>query len=254
MCDNIFIRFINLCLFNQFYTYFHHSGFWGFGVKTENDQETMIILRGWEAIETLRGQRFDFIILDEVSSMRNFWLHWEEVIRPTLTDTKGECLFISTPKGFDHFYDLYNKEASDTDFKSFHFTTYDNPFIPKEEIDKASKELTEDRFAQEYLADFRKTQGLVYKEFDRDIHVYSDIQVKQTTKCFKPIDNLRRFDWGYTNPCALGKIEKSSDNVSLCQKSGIKLKRLQQRLLKLLNHLEEINIILIQQNLIETKK
>jgi hypothetical protein len=64
-------------------------------------------------------------------------------------------LFISSPKGFNHFYDLYNLEAKDKDYKSFHFTSYDNPFIPRDEIDKASKELTEDRFAQEYLADFR---------------------------------------------------------------------------------------------------
>src|ERR1035437_4054713 len=80
--------------------------------KTLKGGETIIILRGWEAVETLRGQKFDFIILDEVASMKNFWLHWEEVLRPTLTDNKGHALFISTPKGFDHFYDLYNKELT----------------------------------------------------------------------------------------------------------------------------------------------
>ena len=103
-------------------------------IKLVND--SLIVLRGWEAIETLRGQRFDLVVVDEVASMRNFWLQWQEVIRPTLTDTKGEALFISTPKGFNHFYDLYNQELEDNDFKSFHYTTYDNPHIPKEEIDK----------------------------------------------------------------------------------------------------------------------
>ncbi len=132
-----------------------------------------IALRGWESIETLRGQKFHLVVIDEVASMRNFWLHWQEVIRPTLTDEKGEGLFISTPKGFNHFYDLFNLESEDDDYKSFHFTTYDNPHIPKEEVDKARKELTEDRFAQEYLADFRKTEGLVYKEFDREKHLIS---------------------------------------------------------------------------------
>ena len=131
-----------------------------------------IALRGWESIESLRGQAFDFLVLDEISMYRNFWINWEEVSRPTLTDRKGHVLFISTPKGFNHFYDLYNKESQDGDFKSFHFTTYDNPFIPVEEIEKAKQELTEDRFAQEYLADFRKTAGLVYKEFDRGVHIF----------------------------------------------------------------------------------
>ncbi|NCU42657.1 MAG: hypothetical protein EOM19_08200, partial [Candidatus Moranbacteria bacterium] len=126
---------------------------------------SLIQLRGWESIETLRGQAFDFLVIDEVAMMRNFWINWEEVIRPTLTDRKGQVMFISTPKGFNHFYDLYSKEGED--YKSFHFTSYDNPHIPAEEIDTAKEEMTEDRFAQEYLADFRKTEGLVYKEFSR---------------------------------------------------------------------------------------
>lgn len=175
-------------------------------VKTKDGEESIITLRGWESIETLRGQKLDFVVIDEVASMRNFWLNWQEVIRPTLTDNKGEGLFISTPKGFNHFYDLYNLEATDKDFKSFHFTTYDNPFIPVEEIEKAKQELTEDRFAQEYLADFRKTQGLVYKEFDRKKHIYTgepNIRVKEV---------IAGIDFGFTNPCAVLTIIKDTDD------------------------------------------
>ena len=161
-----------------------------------------IALRGWEAIETLRGQRFDMIVLDEVAMMRNFWGQWQEVIRPTLTDTKGEALFISTPKGFNHFYDLYNLESKDEDYKSFHFTTNDNPHIPPEEIEKAQKELTEDRFAQEYLADFRKSEGLVYKEFNRARHVFRKEEGKTMVKTFGGVD------FGYTNPCAAITVKK----------------------------------------------
>ena len=62
-------------------------------------------------------------MIDEIASMRNWWINWQEVIRPTLTDTKGEGLFISTPKGFNHWYDIYNLEAKDSDYKSFHFTS-----------------------------------------------------------------------------------------------------------------------------------
>ena len=76
--------------------------------KTKNGGESVIILRGWESIDTLRGQFFDFIVIDEVASMRDFWMNWQEVVRPTLTDRKGEVMFISNPKGFNHLYDLYN--------------------------------------------------------------------------------------------------------------------------------------------------
>lgn len=173
-------------------------------VRTISGGESIIILRGWESIETLRGQQFDFIVIDEIASMRNWWVQWEEVIRPTLTDTKGEALFISTPKGFNHFYDLYNKQEKDNDYQSFHFTTYDNPFIPSEEIDKARLEMSEDRFAQEYLADFRKMEGLVYKEFSREKHAY-------TNSVFGRVLRLVSVDFGFTNPAAIYTIDVDSD-------------------------------------------
>ena len=167
-----------------------------------------IALRGWESVETLRGQAFDFLVLDEISQYRNFWINWQEVLRPTLTDRIGQCLFISTPKGFNHFYDLYNLQAKDADYASFHFTTFDNPHIPKEEIEKARKELTEDRFAQEYLADFRKTSGLVYKEFDRAKHIFSGEYknaMKGQVKVFGGVD------FGFTNPAAVITLHKDGE-------------------------------------------
>lgn len=167
-----------------------------------------IALRGWESVETLRGQAFDFLVLDEISSYRNFWVNWQEVLRPTLTDRRGQVLFISTPKGFNHFYDLYNLETKDTDYKSFHFTSYDNPHVPKDEIDKAQTELTEDRFAQEYLADFRKTEGLVYKEFSRDRHIFK-VDWKELAKGLSR--TIGAVDFGFTNPAAVLTINKDKD-------------------------------------------
>ncbi len=161
-----------------------------------------ISLRGWESIETLRGQLFDFIVLDEVASMRNFESMWQEVVRPTLTDRSGHAMFISTPKGFNHFYDLFNKKHKDTDYASFHFTSYDNPHIKKEEFDKAQQELTPDRFAQEYLADFRKQEGLVFKEFDRAKHLFDE--AVHGEKC-------AGVDFGFTNPTAVLTIVKDYD-------------------------------------------
>lgn len=169
-------------------------------VKTKDGLSSLIVLRGWESIETLRGQSFDFIVIDEIAMMRNFWINWEEVIRPTLTDRKGEVLFLSTPKGYNHFYDLYNLELTNDAFKSFHFTTYDNPFIPVEEIDDAKKQITENRFSQEYLAQFTKQEGLVYKEFIRERHLFDevDIPIKET---------ILGIDFGYTNPSCILKID-----------------------------------------------
>lgn len=169
-------------------------------IMTQNREESLILLRGWESIETLRGQGFDFLVLDEVAMMRNFWENWHEVLRPTLTDRRGQALFISTPKGYNHFYDLYEMYKTDKDFRSFHFTTYDNPHVPSEEVDKARIELTDDRFHQEYMADFRKTEGLVYKEFDRAYHVVDVVPQYRT-------ERILGVDFGYTNPAAVLTID-----------------------------------------------
>lgn len=169
--------------------------------------ESMITLRGWESIESLRGQSFDMLIIDEVAMMRNFWTMWQEVIRPTLTDRKGEVMFISTPKGFNHFYELYNMELKDKDYKSFHFTSYDNPHLSKEEIDKARAEITETRFQQEYMADFKKVEGLVYKEFDRTRHLYDELPADAY------YESLGGVDFGFTNPCAVVHMKKNSNGI-----------------------------------------
>ena len=175
-----------------------------FKVKTQDNEESLIFLRGWEAIETLRGQAFDFLILDEVASMRNFWIGWQEVLRPTLTDTKGGAMFVSTPKGFNHFYDLYNQELKDKDYKSFTFSSYDNPFLPKEEIDNAKATIPIERFEQEYMASFQKTQGLVYKEFSREKHLYETLPENTYEK-------LGGVDFGFRNPAGVLNIYFAKD-------------------------------------------
>lgn len=179
-------------------------------IKNKFGGISLIKTASWESIINkgrLRGQKFHFIVMDEISSYKNFWVGWEEVIRPTLTDYKGDVLFIGTPKGMNHFYDLYNLQDKDEDFEGFKFTSYDNPFIDPKEIDKAKNQMTVDRFQQEYMGEFRKMEGLVYPEFIRQIDV----------KEFKEEDlNLKEIivglDWGYTNPAGALKILVDKDN------------------------------------------
>lgn len=182
-------------------------------LPNESKGESLIVLRGWESIETLRGQLFDLVVLDEVASMRNFQSSWNEVVRPTLTDRKGEALFISTPKGFNHFYELFNAQERDPDYKSFHFTSYDNPHIPGDELDKARQEVGETRFSQEYLADFTKMEGLVYKEFNRAVHVMTPEFEKQFVKPENMVEKLVGVDFGFTHPCAVMTVYRDhADN------------------------------------------
>lgn len=181
--------------------------------RTISGGETYIVLRGWESIENLRGQAFDFLILDEVAQMRNFWVNWQEVLRPTLTDRKGQAMFSSTPQGFNHFYDLCNLELTDSDFKTFHFTSYDNPYLPKDEIDKARETLPREVFEQEYLASFQKTQGLVFKEFSRERHLYETLPELYPEITGKRYNRYGGIDFGYRNPAAVLEAYFDGENL-----------------------------------------
>jgi len=187
-------------------------------VKTQDGGESLITLYGWESVQERgkgRGLSNNFIVADEVAQYRNFWVGWDEVLSPTLIDTKGSALFISTPKGFNHFYDLYNKEVKDKDYASFHFTSYDNPHLPQDELERERKSKTEDRFAQEYMADFRKTEGLVYKEFERSRHLIHG-ELKDHMKGYNKI--FAGVDFGFTNPCAVLTIYKDNDSKYFVEK------------------------------------
>lgn len=159
---------------------------------------SVIELKGAENPDALRGIKLRGLVIDEIASIRNWSWLWQEVLRATLTDYAAPVLFISTPKGYNSFYELYQtgQDNSNASYKSWRFTSYDNPYIPKEEIDAAKKELTEDTFAQEYLADFRKHTGLVYKEFDREMHVVEPFDIPESWELYRGID------FGSTNPTA----------------------------------------------------
>lgn len=165
-------------------------------LKSTTGDPSQIWLRGAENIESARGNKIHFLVVDEISSIRNWEYIWNEVLRPALTDTLGGGLFISTPKGYGHFFNLYQKQNIDDDYKSFTFTTYDNPFIQASEIDKAKAEVGEDSFRQEYLAEFVSVSGQVYKDWHMD---------RQFTEViYDP--NLEvnvSFDFGVNDPTAI---------------------------------------------------
>lgn len=175
-------------------------------ILRKNDTKLRIELKNGSYIELkgadtepdrLRGVKIDFLVLDEIDSFRNWKIVWEEVLRPTLMDSKGHAMFIGTPKGYRHLFELYNKQVSDTDYISYKFTSYDNPFLPKEEIDKAKQETDEDTFAQEYLAEFKKYSGLVYKDFSREKHVVPPFEIPVSWTRYRMID------FGFVHPTAV---------------------------------------------------
>lgn len=115
-----------------------------------------------EAMRSMRGLKFHTVIIDEAAFITDLETAWTKVIRPTLTDYKGNALFISTPRGRNFFYTLYLKgKNKDKGFASFHYTSYSNPHIAASEIDDAKENIPKEAFNQEYLAIASANAGAV---------------------------------------------------------------------------------------------
>lgn len=170
---------------------------------------SLIVLYGWEAVQERGkgvGVKNNHIFFDEVAKYKNFLYGWQEILRPTLIDLQGGATFISTPNGFNHFYDLSLMQGVDPDFKYFHFTSWDNPHLKPEEIEKMRAEMTEDRYDQEIMGEFRKKEGLVYKEFSRERHIATELPT-----IF--VEKLGGVDWGHTHPAVVLTIKKDTEGV-----------------------------------------
>jgi hypothetical protein len=143
-----------------------------------NETEMRIELRTGGAIrvigadnyDALRGDGLDFVVLDEYASVAKEV--WPEILRPALADRKGRALFIGTPHGYNHFYDLYQEAHDRPSWATFQYTTSQGGNVDLEELEGATRELDPRTFRQEFEATFENlTGGVVYYGFDRNKNV-----------------------------------------------------------------------------------
>lgn len=119
-----------------------------------------IQIKGSDRPDSLRGVGISFVVLDEFAFMKPSV--WEEIIRPTLADVRGEALFIGTPDGKNHFYDIWKGAYDWEDWEPFCFSSIDNPTIDPKEIEQARSTMSESSFRQEFEASFSSTGAGVF--------------------------------------------------------------------------------------------
>jgi hypothetical protein len=127
---------------------------------------SVISLRGADNFDSLRGVGLDGIVMDEFAFISEE--AWTEVLRPTLSDTQGSALFISTPAGLGNWaFDLYQKgqDPNEPAWNSWQYTTLDGGRVPPEEVESARADLDARTFRQEYLASFETFAGVIYYSF-----------------------------------------------------------------------------------------
>ena len=153
-----------------------------------------ISLKGADRPETMRGVSLKFLVMDEYADMKPSV--WETILRPALADQKGSAMFIGTPMGRNHFYDLYQYGAlgDDSTYKAWHFTSYDNPLLDPEEIDVAKKSMSSYAFRQEFMASFEALGSEIFKEdwvkFDEDEPEVGDYYVAIDLAGFEDVTSI----------------------------------------------------------------
>jgi len=123
-----------------------------------------ISLKGADRPETMRGVSLYYLVMDEYADMKPEV--FEQILRPALADQKGGALFIGTPMGRNHFYELYKyaELGDDESYKAFHFTSYDNELLDANEINLAKKSMSSYAFRQEFMASFEARGSEMFKE------------------------------------------------------------------------------------------
>ena len=144
-------------------------------------------LWSYEASQRMRGTGQYFIVADEVTSWKGAGMNlkesWESIIQPCVATrwspmnakkfnaNSGRALIISTPSGYDYFYEMYNRQDSDSDWKSYTYTYKDSPFLDEEEIERIKLTLDPLKFAREYTASFEDSGNNVFYTFNRKEHI-----------------------------------------------------------------------------------
>src|SRR3990167_3085860 len=149
-------------------------------VPTIDGGKSRISVFGFEARENFRGMSADHITFDEVDSMPDFFIGWQEIFRPALIDTAGTADFIGTPKKENPNLRRLEKEA-DSEWECFRFTTADNPHIPREELAAAERDMDAITYQQEILAEYVDNAGALFK-YTALVDLFSNTITKSVEK------------------------------------------------------------------------
>lgn len=175
----------------------------------KNKPRSTIQLLGSDQSDTHRGFKGNGIIFDEYADQNPN--NWDAVYKHFFTTTDGWAIFMGTPRGYNHFYDMI-EYAKDNDRWFFQEATWrDSPYVKREFIEEeraeAEKKGTLSTFLQEVELEFRAVQGAVYPTFDRKVHVVNPNEI--------PLDDLTIYagiDFGWhTTACIFAGVDKDQN-------------------------------------------
>lgn len=149
-----------------------------------------------------RSRKYRRVLVDEgafteINSDVSMMDVWEKAIKPTLVDLGGTAVVASNTNGIDADNFLYQIAGADNrskyGFADFHATTFDNPHLPREELDKLEADNHPLVFQQEYLAQFVDWSGVAF--FSKDKMIVNGDGVPWPARCdavFAVIDSATK--------------------------------------------------------------
>lgn len=154
-CRVVFRRFLEN--YSKFLTYVNRSVF-----ECVLLNGSIVQFRSGESKENLRGESLNGVAIDEAALLHPEF--FDSLIRPMLTATNGWADIISTPRGKNWFHDLFMYAMTDKNvYNCFHATSYESPFITKQELEAIKARTPDILFRQEYLAEFVDDSGYVFQ-------------------------------------------------------------------------------------------
>jgi phage FluMu gp28-like protein len=156
---------------------------------------SVIYFRSGEREDTLRGYTLNYLVVDESAYIKDEV--WNTVLRPTVLVQGKKVLFISTPKGRNWFYNLAMRGYGDEypQYKTFHATSFDTPFITEEELLEAKMSLPDSIYKQEILAEFIDDGGEVFASIKTNCVLQNYPKKEDDLKYYAGLDFGRQNDY-----------------------------------------------------------
>jgi len=140
------------------------------GAKVQLQRRAMAVADGWlqfrtaEEPDSLRGESIDFAVVDEAAHIPKMREIWELCLRPCLMDRMGDAWFISTPKGFNYFSELYDRgRHGEKDWASFRYSSDKNPYLNRAELEDITQDMPALVRRQEIGAEFVQLAGALFR-------------------------------------------------------------------------------------------
>ncbi|HEX5324380.1 MAG TPA: terminase family protein, partial [Capsulimonadaceae bacterium] len=140
--------------------------------------------------ECSRGPKYKRIVVDEAAKCSKLIHAWREAIRANLADYRGDAWFLSTPKGRNDFWQLfqYGQDELRPEWACWQMGTGANPFISPEEIEAMRQEMGAVVASQEIDAQFLEVGGRFFDEWDEARHTCLPFDVPRHWHFFGGID------------------------------------------------------------------